>query len=424
MPDFVANSGAKMRELLRGSVEMLKNNSPQDYLTKYVQGKADIETANKRGFIVILDFKDNSSFGYTDPNGGSMVTPYKPDYTRITCNYNYIQVGTELTNETLANSANGNPVGAGAKAVAIEKAAQRMLEMEEFYFCQGNGDQTIARVTSGTTAGTTVTCAGTADGFGAYFVKLGQVIRIYDSTLVTLKYTRTVSAKTANNAFTVSGGNVTIVTGDLILPEGDATTPTTSGIKGLPYIAGTASGNYFDLSKTTIAALRPIVDSVSGALSRTKLENLDTRHRIRNGRRMDTACITSPTQMSAYFSLFLASPQVHYVGSERPAADLGLQSWDYTWFGKPIRDFKAVPATAWYHLTLRSLCRVQMGEDGRAITPHGEYVPKITSSGYANAQQRWDDAYLEFFSPNPALNAACSALTFTNLPLLVDDTWV
>lgn len=423
MPDFIGNSAAKMRELLRGSVEMLKNNSPQDYLVKYVQGKAEVETANKRGFIVILDFKDNASFMFGDPNGGSLATTYKPDYSRITCNYQYIMVGSEITNETLANSQNGRPVGADAKAVAIEKAAQRMLEIEEFYFCQGNGDQTIARVTSGTTAGTTVTCAGTADGFGAYFVKLGQVIRIYDSTLVTLKYTRTVTAKTTNGAFTVNS-NVTIITGDLILPEGDATTPTTTGIKGLPYIAGTASGAYFDQNKTTISALKPIVDSTSAALSRTKIENIDTKHRIRNGRRLDTACITSPTQMSAYFALFLASPQVHYVGSERPKADLGLESWDYTWFGKPIRDFKCVGATAWYHLSLNSLCRVTMGDAGKMLTPAGDYVQKINSSGYLNSQQRWDDEYLEFFSANPALNASMSALTFSGLPLLVDDTWV
>lgn len=58
------------------------------------------------------------------------------------------------------------------------------------------------------------------------------------------------------------------------------------------------------------------------------------------------------------------------------------------------------------------------------ITPAGDYVQKISSGAYANAQQRWDDAYLEYFSPNPALNAGLTALTFSGLPLLVDDTWV
>jgi len=422
MTDFIANNGAKMKELLRGSVEMLKNDSKKDYLTKYIRGKATVETANKRGFVVILDFKDNPSFMYGDPNGGSLASTNRQSYDRITCNYQYIQVGSEITNETLANSKDGKPVGAEAKAVAIEKAAQRMVEMEEFYFCQGNGDQTVARITAGS-SGATLTVAGTGDGFGAYFLKENQVIRVYDSTLATLKGIRTITAKTSNGAITINSV-LTVVSGDLILPEGDATTPTTAGIKGLPYIVGTASGAYFDKSKTTISALKPIVDAGAAALSRTKLENLNTRHRIRNGRRMDTGCVTSPTQMSKYFDLFLTNATAHYVGEKRPAGDLGLDSWDYTWFGKPIRDFRCIPSAAWYQLTLGSLCRVSLGEMGSMLTPAGNYVQKVSASGYLNAQQKCDDAYVEYFSPNPALNAALTALTFTSLPLLVEDTWV
>lgn len=419
--DFIGNT-AKLRELLRGTVEMLKNTSDQDYLTKYVKGKAKVETANKRGFITILDYEENGSFGYTDPNGGSLVTPHKPQFDRITCNYQYVQVGSEITNETLANSASGSVVGAGAKALSIEKAAQRMVDMEEYYFCQGDGTQTLARITAGSAA-SVITIAGTADGFGAYFLKKGQVIRIYDSTLVTLKGTRTITDKTSNGAITVSS-NITVVNGDLILPEGDATTPTTTGIKGLPYIAGTATGAYFDKSKTTNPNLAPIVDSNAGALSRTKLENLDTRHRIRNGRRMDVVEVTSPTQKSQYFALMLASPQVHYVGKDRPAADLGLDSWDYTWFGKPIADFRCLPAASWFKLSLRSLCRVSLGEVGNMLTPAGQPVQKISGGAYVNAQVNWDDAYVEYFSPNPALNAALTNLTITSLPQLVNDTRV
>jgi hypothetical protein len=421
--DFQANSSAKMRELLRGTVEHLRNNSPQDYLTKYVRGKAEIEAANSRGFIVVLDYEDLGSFGYMEPDGGSLVTTHKPAFDRITCNYQYVQVGSELTNETLANSKHGRPVGADAKASMIEKAGQKMLDMEEFYFCQGDGNQTFARITANSAAAI-ITCAGTADGFGAYFIKKGAVVRIYDSTLVTLKGTRTVTAKTANTAFTVNS-NITVVIGDLVLPEGDATTPTTTGIKGLPYIM-LPSGAYFDKNKTTTSALKPIVDTTSAALSRTKIENLNQRHRIRNGRRQDVGIVTSPTQHSAYFSLFTAlTPTANWNGEKRPAADLGLDSWDYTWFGTPIRDFKCVPATAWYHLTFSSLCRVEMGEVGKMITPAGDYVQKVDATlGYLNSQQRWDDAYLEFFSPNPAQNAGLTALTFASLPLLVEDTYV
>lgn len=419
--DFISNT-AKLRELLDGSVEMLKNTSPQDYLTKYVKGKAEVETANKRGFITILDFEENASFSYGNPNGGSLAMTHKPTYDRITCNYQYIMVGSELTNETLANSASGSVVGAGAKAAAIQKAAQRMVDMEEYYFCQGDGTQVLARIT-GANAGAVIPIAGTADGFGAYFLKKGQKIRIYDSTLVTLKGTETITAKTSNGAITISN-TVAVVNGDLILPEGDATTPTTTGIKGLPYIAGTATGAYFDKNKTTNPNLAPIVDSNAGALSRTKLEQLDRRHEIRNGQRPDTVEVTSHAQMSQYFTLMLTNATAHYVGAQRPSGDLGLDSWQMTWFGKPIKAFRALPTGSWFKLTLKSLCRVSLGDVGKMLTPAGNPVQKIESGAYVNAQQNWDDAYVEYFSANPALNAALTNLTITSLPQLVNDTRV
>lgn len=423
MSDLISNT-AKLRELLRGTVENLKNNSPQDYMTKYVKGKAKVETANKRGFVTALDFEENGSFSYADPNGGSLATPHKPTFDRITCNYQYIMVGSEVTNESMAQSAAGNSiVGADAKATAMQKAAQRLLDMEEFYFCQGDGTQVLARVTANTTAGTTINCSGAADGFGTYFLKKGQVIRIYDATLATLKHTVTIVGKTTNSAVTVNQ-NVTIVAGDVILPEGDVSAPTTVGIKGLPYIVGTATGAYFDKSKTTNPNLAPIVDANAGALSRTKLEQLDVRHRIRNGMRMDTVDVTSPTQMSQYFSLFINGAVVHYVGDKRPAADLGLDAWEMTWFGKPIRDFRFLPSDSWFKLSLNSLCRVSIGTVGKMLAQPTDYMMKIAGGAYVNAQQRWDDDYVEYFSANPAQNAALRNLTTSGLPLLVNDTRV
>lgn len=419
MPDLITNTG-KLREMLRNSVEILKNNPSKDYLVKYVKGKVKPEAINKRGFIAPLDFEENGSFGYTNPDGGSLVTPYKPQYDRITCNYQYIQVGSEMTNESLAQV---GVVGASVKADAIQKAAQRMLDMEEFYFCNGDGTQTMARITAGS-VGAILTTAGAVDGFGAYFLKKGQVIRIYDSTLVTLKGTRTITDKTSNGAVTINAA-LTVVNGDLILPEGDATTPTTTGIKGVPYIAGTATGAYFDKSKTTNPNLAPIVDANAGALSRTKLEILDSRHRIRNGETMDTVDVTSPAQLSKYFELMLTGATVHYVGEKRPAADLGLDSWQMTWFGKPVRSFRCLPADKWFKLTLSSFCRASLGEMGNGMNLlDGDYVRKISGGAYANAVQKWDDEYVEYFSPNPALNAALTNLTVTSLPQLVNDTRV
>lgn len=422
MSDLVSNT-YKLREMMAKTVSFLKNNSPQDYVSKYVKGKAKVEAANKRGFITPLDFEENGSFAYSNPDGGSLATPHKPSGDRITCNYQYIMVGSEITNESLAQSlAEGSVIGADAKALAMQKAAQRMLDMEEFYLCQGDGTQTIGRITAAT-AGATLTLSGAADGFGAYFLKKGQVVRIYDSTLTTLKGTRTITAKTSNTAVDVNSA-ITVVVGDLVLPEGDTVgTPTTTGIKGLPYIAATDTGAYYDKSKTTNPNLAPIVDPTAGALSRTRLEQIDRRHRIRNGQRMDTVDVTSPNQMSQYYQLIVAqTPTINYGGgSVRPPGDLGLDSWEMTWFGKPVRDFRFLPTNIWFKLTLSSLCRVSLGDVGKMLTPGGDYIQKIASGSYVNAQQRWDDEYVEYFSPNPALNAALTNLTIVTGVTLAND---
>lgn len=420
MADFITNT-AKMKEMLRTTVEVLKNNPAEDYLTKYVKGKAEVEVANKRGFVVILDFEENGSFAYTNPNGGSLATPYKPTYDRITCNYQYVQVGSEVTNESVVQSAaSGSVVGDAAKAAAMKKAAQRMVDMEEFYFCQGDGTQVIARITAPTNT-TSLTISGAADGIGAYFLKKGQVVRIYDSTLTTLKGIRTIGAKTTNSGNIPIDSALSVVAGDLVLPEGDAVAPTTTGIKGLPYIAALDNGPYYDKNKTTNPNLAPTVDATAGANSRTRLENLDTRMRNRHGSRPDVVEVTSPAQKSQYMSLFLASPVVHYEGKTRPSADLGLDSWEYTWYGRPIRDFRCLPADKWFKLKLSSLCRVSIGDVGKMLVQPTDYVLKIVSGAYANAMQRWDDEYVEYFSANPADLGALTNLTFTGALTLAND---
>jgi hypothetical protein len=61
---------------------------------------------------------------------------------------------------------------------------------------------------------------------------------------------------------------------------------------------------------------------------------------------------------------------------------------------------------------------------GKMLTPAGNPVQKIEAGAYVNAQQNWDDAYVEYFSANPALHAALTNLTITALPQLVNDTRV
>ena len=63
-------------------------------------------------------------------------------------------------------------------------------------------------------------------------------------------------------------------------------------------------------------------------------------------------------------------------------------------------------------------------EAGALQTPAGEYIQKIDGGVYANAQQSWDDDFLEFVSPNPFVNTGFTALNFAGLPgQPVNNTW-
>jgi hypothetical protein len=414
-----ANNGS-LREIMSNTLENLRNAGENNYLTSKIKGKVKVVDANKRGFVIALDFSTNPSGGYMDPAGGNLVSTYKPQLDQLTANYQYVQFGQEIDNENLANSKSDLHVGASAKALANVKMLNRRLEFEEWYFCRGDGSQVIADITAGSAA-STITCSGSRDGAGAFMVRVGQKIRIYDVTLTTLKGTRTVLTKPSNQQFTVDS-NITVVDTDVVLPEGDATLPTTTGIKGLPYLVKN-SGSYFNKSLSAIPDLQAIVDSSTTTFTRTTMEYLHRRHNsIRNGGTAKTRAVTSPAQMSNYFTQFYAQggATVNITANGNQNIDLGA-AMDYTFWGQRIEEYKMIHPKHWFNLDFSSFVRLTLKEAGAMLVPAGDYVQKISGGAYANAMQRWDDDYLEYLSPNPAKNSAFTALTFAGLPLLKDD---
>jgi hypothetical protein len=306
------------------------------------------------------------------------------------------------------------------------------LEFEEWYFCRGDGSQVMADITGGVTitggvAGN-IACSGARDGAGAWMLRVGQVIRIYDVTLTTLKSVATITAKPSNQLITIIPvSNLTVIDTDVILPQSDSTTPTTTGVKGLPYLVK-SSGAYFDKALATVTALQATTDSVTTTLTRTTMERLYRRHNsIRNNGTARTRAVVSPYRMSDYFEQFYASntAQVQVIGNQRPNIDNGASSREYTHFGQKIDEYKFLHPKYWFNLDYDSFYRLTLKEAGKMLTPAGDYVQKIVNGNYANAQQKWSDDYLEYLSPNPAKNSAMTALSFTtsNMPLLSNDSF-
>lgn len=437
-----ANNGS-LREIMDNALRDLRNCNENNYLSAKIasgKDKAKIVEANKRGFVMALDYSTNPTGGFMSPTTNSatanLVTTYSPSLDRMTANYQYVQFGHEIDNESLANSKAGMHVGATAKALAVAKELERRLEFEEWFFCRGEGYQTIGDITAGVSiaaaATGTLSLSGSRDGAGAWMLRVGQRIRIYDSSLTTLRSYATVTAKTSNTAVSIvpdsnlTAGNA-VVDGDLVLPESDTSAPTTTGIKGLPYLLKT-TGNYFDKALSSVPALQAIIDASTTTFTRTTMEYLRRRHKaIRNNGSVNTMICASPAQVSNYYAQFYAqnsTQAIHIVGDKRPSIDFGGADEDYTHWGQKINQFKFLHPKHWWNLDPSSFIRLTLKEAGAMLTPAGDYVQKIASGAYVNAQQRWSDDFLEYLSDNPAKNSGFTALTFSGLPLLKDDPFV
>lgn len=444
--NITGQNNGSLREIMDNALQDLRNANENNYLSAKVasgRNKVKVLDANKRGFVIALDYSTNPTGGYMSPTTSgataNLATTYSPQLDRMTANYQYIQFGHEVDNENLANSKAGMHVGASAKALAAKKELERRLEFEEWFFCRGDGTQVIGDITAGVSiaaaASGTLTLGGTRDGAGAWMLRVGQRIRIFDVTLTTLRSYATVTAKTSNTAVTIvpdsnlTAGNAVVDT-DVVLPESDTTLNSnkgsTTGIKGLPYLVKN-SGNYFDKSLSSVPALQAIVDSSTTTFTRTTMEYLYRRHKsIRNNGSINTRVAASPAQVSNYFTQFYAqnTAQVNVIGDKRPSIDVGANSMNYTFWGQEINEFKLLHPKYWYNLDFSSFVRLTLKEAGAMLTPAGDYVQKIASGAYVNAQQRWSDDYLEYLSPNPAKNSAFTALTFSGLPLLYNDPFV
>ncbi len=424
------NNGS-LTEVMDAALMDLKTEA--NYLTAKLNngGNLDMQMANSRGFRIALDYTRNSSVGYPDPDGGALTVTSKPPLDNMTATLSYLQFGQEISNLQLANSAPGMHVGPTAKALAARKALQRRAEIEEYYFCRGNGKQTIAIPTTGVATTINVagvlTCAGTTDGLGGFLLSGGngnnQYVRFYSSAYA-FKHSGYITGKTSNTVLEYTPDVITttgILTTDFILPDGTGTT----GVVGLPYFIN-STGTMFD--KTAILALAATIDSSTTTFTRTTMEALYRNSKVRCGKNVNQVSVCSEAQMSNYYVQFYAqnSAQVHVVGGNRPGIDVGAAGnmEDYTFWGQRIDNYAFVHPANWWMLDYSTLTRMTLKQAGAMLTPAGDFVQKISGGVYANSQVRWDDDFLQFLSPMPFKNAGFTALAFSGLPgLLVNSNW-
>lgn len=411
-----------LEEIVVQDVETLL--ADPERITTYLNRGAEPKEVNSRGLRVPVDKDRNASIGEVNPRGGAFVKPDTTSYDHLTINWQMLQTGAEIPAESILNDGKHQLVN--SVDAAMEKKAAALADWIECFTAIGDGTPAIATITAVTTAGTTVTCSGAADGWGAYFVRKRQMIRIYDATLTTLKYTIQVTDKTSNTAFTVAS-NVTVAVGDKVCITGH----TTTGIKGLPYIAGRNSGVFFDKNMSSEPYLRPSVDSASAALSAQKMQRLWARMKQRLGKEAANVSITCQFAMeSAYYdiirpegSTYAARINYNYDGDKRPKGDVGLADMNFTWFGRPLKGFAKHQPGQMYFVTKGKFHRTQIKPAGaiKGMPQGADLLPKIDGDGnYNYAVQSFSDVGMDNYSPNPAMFGALTALDLTGLPLPKD----
>lgn len=429
MATITANNNGSLKEIMSQALVDLK--AKQRYLTSKLRdgSKLNVLMANNRGFRIAVDYTRNNTIGYMNSDGGNLTGTHSPALDNMTANLQYIQFGQEISGLQLANSAGGAHVGPGAKALAARKMLERRAEMEEYYFCRGDGYQTIGDITGAvaTTVGVeaTVALSGSRDGLGAYLLGVNQKVRVYSSAYA-YKHKGTITTKTSNSSVGYTPSQITttgIVDGDLVFPDSDSTSPTTTGVKGVPYLVKN-SGAYFDKTLSSTPAFKAVIDSSTNTFTRTTMEALYRNSQVRAGQKNpNQRAVCSLAQLSNYYVQFYAmnSAQVHIMGSPRPTIDVGAAGSmdDYTFWGQPIDAYAFIHPKNWWMLDYSTFSRLTLKEAGAMLTPAGQFVQKISSGEYANAQQSWDDDYLEYLSDEPHKNAGFTALTFSGLPGLL-----
>jgi hypothetical protein len=427
MAVITGQNNGSLKEIMDAKLQDLK--AAQNFLTSKLKdgSSLNVQMANNRGFRVALDYTRNVSMGFMNPAGGNLTKTDAPVLDNMTASLVYVQFGQEITNLQLANSPQWAHVGPSAKAIAAAKLLQRRAETEEYFFCSGTtgARQVIGNITSSASTSNgvqgTVTCSGAADGLGTYLMGVGQYVRVYSSVFA-FKHSGYITAKSNNTTIGYTPDVITttgVVSGDVILPDSDSTSPTTTSTAGLRYFLN-ATGTMFD--KTNVAALATVIDSSTTTLTRTTMEALYRNSKVRAGRNPQQRNVCSEAQLSTYYSQFYSTntPAVNIWGDNRPGIDIGGKSLDeYTWWGQPIDSYAYIHPANWWMLDYSSLTRMTLKEAGAMLVPAGQFVQKISGGAYANAQQSWDDDYLQFLSPMPFKNAGFTNLTVPSVGTLV-----
>jgi hypothetical protein len=252
---------------------------------------------------------------------------------------------------------------------------------------------------------------------------------VYDPTGTTQR-TGTVGA----GALTVASHTNTAVTATTNLPSdfviGDIIVPTggnQTGFKGLPYLVNN-TGNYFNLSRSSVPQLQStVVNASSAALSTTLMMTLYNSVLYKSGRPDDNdinwmTFATSPTQLQAYYNLTTTNTQWMHTEAGRPGIDVGGKNVQFTWFGARLRRFFWIAATSLYLLDLTEgnlKCAMLKRPGELTALPLGDWYQAFNgdTSVPKAARDKWWDIAADNYLRMPFKQGVIQSLDIAGLPV-------
>ena len=397
--------------------------------------KMPSDQINALGIKVPIEITPNPSFAYGTGNNDAFATAQASNFDNFTVTYAYVNAGTI---ETYAGFLNRN-ANTSEDMVRYQEAssARQFASFLNRYASRGNGTAGLATTNHAYDAGnpTLVTCDAATDSIGCSQLVVGAYYTFWDATGTTQR-TGTVGAgeiqlvsKTGTVATFASNVPSTLADTDIIVPQLGGSTDASTAIVGLPYIDN-STGTYFGKTRTSagytgLASFNKSSSSITaGVLSETYWSIVqrggwftgDGTTNLEQALWM----VLNTGNMQSYYSLSLnsgavvSSPNFFMHGADSPKNDIGMASFQSTWFGAPMKVGNDIRGDEIYFLGKDSLRRAILKDVGdvSAGFPASDYLQNIDGSGnFLTARIKIKDFLGQLYCPQPFKIGKISGLT-------------
>lgn len=397
--------------------------------------KMPSDQVNASGIKVPIELSPNPSLSYGTGNNDAFATAQASNFDNFNVTYAFLNAGTI---ETYAGFLNRN-ANTSEDMVRYQEAssARQFANFLNCYASRGDGTAALATISANYSGGTPTiaTCNGTTDSIGTTQLVTGGYYTFWDATGTTQR-TGTVgageiqlSSKTGTACTFASNIPSDVVATDIIVPQLGGSTDASTALNGLPIIDDSA-GTYYGKDRASFPGLASYEKTSAGTLTAGMLSETYWSIVQRGGwmtgdgtTNLDSALymVLNTGNMQNYYSLSLSSGAVvsspnvfRHTESERPQMDLGMSSFNFTWFGAPMKVGNDIRGDEIYFLGKDSLRRAILKDVGdiSAGFPASDYLQNIDGSGnFLTARIKLRDFWGNLYCPQPYKIGKISGLT-------------